>query len=256
MTREKRKHLKILTTDIETAPNGSWVFDLWNQNISLNQLRENVRILCFAAKWLDSDEVLFYSEFHHDADTMIQKAHELLTEADAVVTYNGDSFDLKHFNREFFVRDMAPPKPYAKIDLYKIVKQQFRFASNKLDHVAQQIDIGSKVKHAGFNLWVRCMNGEYQAWEEMKTYNMQDVLLTEDLYSKVLPWITNHPNQALFPDEEDDTLVDLCPNCGSLELRKEGFKVVQTRRYQQYQCKSCGAWSRSTRAEDGVEVRS
>ena len=250
--------MKILTVDIETAPTGAWVFDLWNQNISLNQMRENARIMCFGAKWYESDEpTMFFSEFHDGADTMIGTAHELLEEADAVVTYNGDAFDLKHFNREFFLREMRPPKPYAKIDLYKIVKQNFKFSSNKLDHVAQQIDIGSKVKHAGFGLWVRCMNNDFQAWEEMKKYNIQDVELTEDLYTRILPWIGNHPNHAMYPDDDEDEspIGDICPNCSSTRLEKRGFRVVQTRRYQQYQCKDCGSWSRSTRAEDGVEVR-
>ena len=46
------------------------------------------------------------------------------------------------------------PSPFVQIDLLKNRKAA-RFASNKLDHVAQQLGVGAKVKHEdGRNAWL------------------------------------------------------------------------------------------------------
>jgi hypothetical protein len=69
-----------------------------------------------------------------------------------------------------------------------ITKANFLFPSNKLDYVAQKLDVGAKVKHSGFKLWIRCMAGDKKAWKEMKEYQIQDVNLLVDLYHELLPW--------------------------------------------------------------------
>ena len=37
-------------------------------------------------------------------------------------------------------------------------------------------------------LWTECLNGNRQAWAEMKRYNIHDVLSTEELYTKIQAW--------------------------------------------------------------------
>ena len=82
-------------------------------------------------------------------------AHDLLSEADVVVHYNGDKFDLPHLNREFVESGLGPPAPYASIDLLKTVKRKFRFPSNKLDYVVQKLRLGAKVSTGGYDLSAR-----------------------------------------------------------------------------------------------------
>jgi len=83
----------------------------------------------------------------------------------------------------------------------------------------------------------------------MEAYNRQDVVLLEPLYERLLPWITNHPNLRLTGDPEG------CPNCGATELRREGFALTATGKYQRWSCKGCGAWSKSGRREAGTDIR-
>jgi len=52
-----------------------------------------------------------------------------------------------------------------------------------------KIKVGAKVKHSGFELWIKCMAGDAKAWKEMKEYQIQDVNLLIDLYEKLRPWI-------------------------------------------------------------------
>jgi hypothetical protein len=190
--------MKILLLDLETSPNMAYVWGLWNQNISIGQMISSTEVICFGARWYGQRKIHF-SSVHHDGKTdMLKAIHELLDEADAVVGWNSAGFDVKHLYREFIENDMLPPSPHKEIDLLRVARSRFRFPSNKLDYVAQKLGMGAKVKHSGFELWIKCLAGDDKAWREMKKYQIQDVNLLVGLYEKFLPWIKNHPNRALL----------------------------------------------------------
>lgn len=222
---------------------------MFKQNIGLNQLVETGEVMCFAAKWYGQEPISFYSSHHHGKKAMVEAAHDILDEADAVIHYNGKRFDIPHLNREFLAEGMVPPSPFAQIDLLNVAKRQFRFTSNKLDHVAQQLGLGSKTSHTGFQLWVDCMAGKEEAWELMKTYNVQDVKLTEEVYDELLPWIPSHPNHRLYHPGAEDTL---CTNCGSEDLKKDGRAYTQVSVFQRYQCRNCGKYLRGNKRLDAA----
>ena len=242
--------MKILLLDIETSPNTAHVWGLWQQNVSINQLMESSYVLCYAAKWLNSDEMLFDSVQQSKPKAMLKGIHGLLNEADAVVHYNGTKFDIPTLNKEFLLHRYSPPSPYKQIDLLRVVRSQFRFPSNKLDYVAQRLGLGQKHAHEGHELWVKCMNGDKDAWKRMADYNIQDVILLEDLYNTLLPWIKNHPNKNLHSDNP------CCPTCGDTHIQKRGTAVSATGTYQRYQCRACGSWSQGIKAtKKNVEVK-
>ena len=233
--------MKILLLDIETAPNLAAVFGLFNQNISIHNILESGYTLCWAAKWLGEDEIHFDSIYNSRPRTMIKRMHRLLSQADAVIHYNGTKFDIPTLNREFLMMDMAPPAPYKQIDLLRTVRNRFRFASNKLDYVARQLGIGAKVQHKGTELWLGCMNKDPESWEQMEEYNRMDVVLLEKLYERVLPWVRNHPNMSVFYRDE------VCPHCASKDYQKRGLAHTTAGIYQRYKCKDPGAWFRGNK---------
>lgn len=247
------KQPRILALDIETAPHTAHVWSLWRQTVSLSQLRETGRVLCFAWRWLgEAQQTQFISERGKNGrEKMLAEAHKLLSEADIVVTYNGAKFDIPTLNKEFLEDGYDPPAPYKQVDLYKTIKRNFRFASNKLDHVAKQLGIRTKIRHSGHELWVRCMEGDEAAWKKMEKYNKRDVLILDKLYHRLLPWIGGHPNVTLYSEA---TSLDRCPVCASKSLTKRGFATSKAFRYQRYQCNGCGSWSRSRRYDKEVAV--
>lgn len=242
---------KILIIDIETSPNLADVWGLWNQNVSLNQLREVTGVICWAAKWHGEKKVEFASDFHDGHHEQLGAAWTLLDQADAVVGHNVDQFDLKHLKREFLLNGFTPPSPYLIIDTLKIVKSQFRFSSNKLQHISTQLGQRGKVQHSGHDLWVKCMAGDPKAWEQMKKYNIGDVLETEDVFDKIRPWAPQSmtPNLALH-----GASLDGCPRCGG-ELAPRGFTHTAVSTYQRYRCADCGSWSRGKYALNRSELR-
>lgn len=239
--------IKILTIDIETRPSLAYVWGLWDQNVGLNQVEEFGTVLSWAAKWYGEKKVHFASDYHDGHDAMIERAWQMLDEADVVVGYNSKSFDMKHLNREFVLADMPPPSHYADVDLLSVVKQRFKFASNKLQHIAVELGIGSKIQHDGFDLWVGCMRNEEKAWRTMKQYNMQDVVLTEQVYERLLPWIKNHPHQGLYDGD-----LDACPRCGHEDLVVNRYYRTRTGKYRIMQCKACGGYSKDSKVIEKV----
>jgi DNA polymerase elongation subunit (family B)/predicted RNA-binding Zn-ribbon protein involved in translation (DUF1610 family) len=234
--------MKILLLDIETSPNTAHVWGLWQQNVSISQLQESSYVMCWSAKWLGDKTVYFDSVHQSKPDKMLAQIYKMINEADAVVHYNGTKFDIPTLNKEFLLHGFAPPAPYKQIDLLRTVRSQFRFPSNKLDYVAQRLDLGSKTAHEGHSLWVKCMAGDKAAWRTMEKYNKQDVVLLEKVYHRILPWIKNHPNHNLFSEGDH-----VCPTCSSKRLQKRGNARTISGVYQRYQCQDCGSWSRSTK---------
>jgi hypothetical protein len=227
--------MKILFLDLETSPNLAYVWGLWNQNIAITQIESSTEVICWGARWLGSDKVIFKSVHHHGKKTMLDELHRIMDEADVLIGWNSAAFDSKHIKREFIENGYLPPSPWLELDLMRVVKGQFKFPSNKLDYVAQKLGVGAKVKHSGFQLWLDCMAGNKKAWVEMKEYQIQDVNLLIDLYYILLPWIKNHPH--IGASEGNPTG---CRNCGSLGIMKYGHRFTNTGKYQRYLCKECG----------------
>jgi hypothetical protein len=222
---------KILLLDIETAPATAYVWKLFDENISLDQLITPSRMLCWAAKW--------YGGGYHGADErdgrrqMLEPLHGLLSEADAVVTYNGERFDLPKINGEFVVAGMRPVPPTPSIDLYKTAKQ-LGYQSNKLMFVAKHLGIGEKISTEGFKLWRDVMAGSEEAWARMLRYNKQDVALLENLYAELRPFIRSHP--AMYVDD------GACIACGSPRVHLRGSRRTRASSVERMQCQDCGAW--------------
>lgn len=236
-----------MTLDIETAPNTASVWGLWQQNVGLPQLLESGYVLCFAAKWEHEDKVRF-----HKGPGLVRAAHKLLTEADVVVHYNGTKFDIPWLNTEMVRAGLTPPAPFAQVDLCAVVKQRFRFPSNKLEYVASELLGQGKAATGGHGTWLGCMAGDRAAWDRMEFYNRQDVLVTEKLYQHLKPWIPRLPNPRLY----DGAVAEhTCPQCGSDDIRKRGTAYTALSSYQRYVCNRCGRWGRGKNLIQGVNVR-
>jgi DNA polymerase elongation subunit (family B) len=247
--------MKILTIDIETSPHDAYAWGLWQQNIGLAMLKSPTRVISWSAKWYDEDEVMWASEYHHGREEMIREAYELVNEADVIVGYNSKAFDMKHLSREFIELDLVPPTPYHDVDLLTVVRKNFKFASNKLDYVAGVLLGEHKLSTGGFGLWAACLKGSKKAWNTLVDYNIADVELTERLYDKLKGWITNHPNHALYVEDQDALI---CRNCGGSHVVSKGqeYSTTGVFAYQRYKCRDCGANLRGRKNMKGTFKKS
>lgn len=227
---------RILLLDIETAPATAYVWKLFDENISLDQLISPSRILCWAAKWFRGP--MHTADERGNRKGMLKALHVLLSEADAVVTYNGDRFDIPKVNGEFLLAGLSPVQPTPSIDLYRTTKQ-LGYQSNKLMFVSKHLGIGQKVETHGFKLWRDVVEGDAKAWDKMIRYNRQDVVLLERLYKKVLPYIKTHP--SLYVGH------GVCPACGHKKLHRRGARQTRVFEIDRLHCPSCNSWSSGDR---------
>ena len=228
---------KILVLDIEWAPALVYTFDMWNSNASPDKVIDHGGMLCFCAHWYGSKEYMFFSKWQHGRDGMAKAALTLLTEADAVVTYNGVRYDIPKITGEIVLAGLAPPPKVAQIDLLKTV-QKFGFNMNRLGYVGPLLGLGKKEKHEGFMLWREVLEGKPKAQAKMQKYCIKDVKLTVQLYNKIKPFIQDHPVLRTG---------DGCPACSSTKTQKRGPRVTRHYRIQRNQCTDCGHWFETTK---------
>ena len=228
---------KVLIFDIETSPMLAYVWGFYKQFISPSQVVQPTEMLCYSAKWLGEKTVFFDSQQGEADDKRVcETMIDLFDKADIVVAHNGQGFDEKVLRARWLHHGFVPPRPYKSVDTLKIAKT-LRTGCNKLDYLAQYLGVGRKMEHEGFALWTKCLAGDRKAWQRMEAYNIQDVLILEDVYLKMRAWDKRHPNIALYyPDDKER-----CTVCGSTTMKtltKKAMTAVSI--FASYRCNSCG----------------
>lgn len=233
---------RILLIDIETIADQCWCWQRYETDV-IKVIRHG-HLLTFAYKWLGGRCVVRGQDDYSDYvpkttnDTgLLKELWDLLNEAEVVIAHNGKAFDTKYIHKRFIVNGMPPPSPYKVIDTKNEIKKVARFGSNSLDQLSQELGLGRKLDHEGWELWEGCYNGDPKSWRKMKAYNKHDVELLEGLYLKLRPWIRT--NLAIYSDGI------ACPHCQSDQVHRRGKQRNTTTEYHRIWCKNCGGWSRT-----------
>ena len=230
---------RILLWDVETSPLVVTTWGLFKPHLSHDNIQQESLVICAAWKWLGQEEVgsVGVNPARPKNDRrVITTLHRVLQEADVLVAHNGDKFDLRKFNARAIYYGMDPLRDIPTIDTLKVARRVASFNSNRLDYLGKFLCGVGKIK-TDYDLWLRVMDGDQVALDQMMEYNRGDIIVLEKVYNRLRPYMKKHPNASLYREEH------CCPTCGSTNLQKRGFKFQQTTRREAYQCKDCGAWS-------------
>lgn len=255
MATSAKDGLKVLLYDTESFPNIGYTWGAYDQNV-IKIAR--ARMVCSVAwQWYPAKETRVlalcdlpgYSPEKPDNKALIKMFGKVISEADVVVGHNVDEFDNPMVNTDLIKHgEIAPPR-HRTIDTLKLLRTRFRFNSNKLDDVCQELGIGKKVPHEGFGLWERCMKGDLKAWAKMKQYNRHDVdPLLRGLYERLRSWYRNHPNLSLAEPRP------CCPFCKHPVLSSDGWRHTQAQSYRRMICQKCHSRSKMIKKPDGSFV--
>lgn len=234
---------RIAFYDLENAPSLGWYYDRWREG-NIVQDEADWFLLSFSYQWLGEKKVHVralcdypgYEKNKTDDTPLVRDLHKLFDEADVLVAHNGDRFDRRKANARFLGCNLLPPSDYRTVDTLKIARRQFMLTSNKLGDLGDFLGLGSKIPTIGFKLWRRCIDGDPQAWALMKRYNKRDVALLAQVYDRLKPWATNHPDLRAYSGRPG------CPTCQSTNVQRRGVRVQKTRKYERYHCQDCGTW--------------
>lgn len=237
----QKRNAKILFYDIEVTPILGYAYGTYNTN--LLEIVQHPYMLCFSYRWNYENKtksvalVDFPARYKKDPTDdydLAKTLQRLLSEADIVVGHNVGNFDNKVAISRIMVHELPTVPPVKKVDTLMIARQTGRFSSNKLDILAQQLNIGRKTKETHGQLWQACIAGDKKAWKKMIKYCNQDVNLVVSLYDRFLPYINNHPNIATLTQKPD-----CCPKCGSTKLESKGIRTTNIGTYRRYICHNC-----------------
>jgi predicted RNA-binding Zn-ribbon protein involved in translation (DUF1610 family) len=250
-----------LVYDIENTHMVVATFSLFKPIIPPENIINESSIICISYKWVGEEDVHTISvadsprKFKkniHDDKAVVDKFLKVMRSADFYVAHNGDAFDAKIIGTRALTHGFPPLPKKPTVDTLKVARKVARFASNKLDYLGAVLGVGRKI-HTSNELWLRVLRGDIDAVHEMERYNVQDVLLLDNVYQLIRPYMNNHPNMNLFTSDE----INICPTCGSPNLKKEGVRhnVSRTAAKQTYSCKDCGSWCHSKLTKESVDVR-
>lgn len=249
-----KKVPKYLLLDIETLPCTVYVWGLFKQRIPHTNIVTDWCVLSWKAKWLYGAEmmgdILTPEETKTQDDSRIlQSIWYLLEDCDCVIAHNGKKFDIRKLNARFWHHKMKPPSPYQIIDTLKESQKILGTTSHRLDYLGKYMVNQGKME-TNFDLWIRCFHGEQEALDYMFAYNEEDVVLLEEIYLELRPWIKSHPNYAIF----SEATVPCCTYCGSDDIGDAGIYTTPAGRFVSKRCGECGGifrerYSDLTRAE-------
>lgn len=237
---------RIVHVDIETMFNivAAWRCG-FKLNIGPNSIISERYMLGFSWIWEGEDKSKIKRCFIPDTKEgkkdirddsgVIKQLFEVLDEADVVVAYNGDRFDIPWFNGRALMHGVLPPSYYRTIDLYKVVKNKFGLNSNKLEYVNKVLGFEGKDSMC-FQDWMDCWNGNLFAFDKMGKYCDRDVLAMRETYHKIRGWIHRH---VPIGDIRADG-VPTCNACGKTTMIKYGYYPTAKGRFQRMRCTSCG----------------
>jgi hypothetical protein len=245
------KLARTLIFDIETRPILAYVWGRWQQDVL--RVVEDREILCVGWKWLGERTVHClgvwdfkgYRPGKTDQDWNLCKViSTLFDEADIVVAHNGKSFDVPIVNARIAHYDYKPGdlySPFRQIDTKVLASRKMGFTSNSLKDLAIAMGLTPKLDPGGIQTWLDVMAGDEKAQAKMVRYNKRDIVTLEEIYLKLRPFDSYHPNIAVASG-----IPLACPICGG-GTNPRGWRYLKAYRARQYRCESCGHTSQGER---------
>lgn len=230
----------ITLLDTENAPNYAATWGIHEQRVRYTDIIQEWFFLSAQWKILGDKSVSSISVLddpkrfikdHTDDYIVVKTVHDLIENTDVLVGHNIKGHDLKKLYAKFIEHRLPPPKTPFIVDTLAW-SRKFGFTSRKLGDLCTKLGLENKLEHEPgiFNLAGR---GDVKAIRKVVRYGIGDIPTLEQLYLRLRPYITNHPNHNKFTKER------CCPNCGGEKFQKRGMSRDGSQ--QTYACYDCRA---------------
>lgn len=225
---------------------------LLHRRINVDEVLEWPRTICLAWRRLGTRKVLFSAEWQeHGYAGMLRDAWNAYDEADIIVGHNVAAFDTKHLNTGWRDLGLTPPSPFKTVDTLTSARRAFGDESMQLVALTARLGIATKTDKYDVDTARAAVAGDVKAQRKLAAYNKGDIVASEELYLKLLPWIQGHPHHALY--NLDDR--DVCARCGGWDLERRGYAYTPLGKFRQFKCRQCGGWSRGKKNLAAIGTR-
>lgn len=232
------KYPRTVIYDIEVSPCQGWFWQTGTQYIGAHNIREAGKIICISYRFMDwpKGKVKSLKWDKNQCDKkMVHKFYEEVKDAELLVGHNGDQFDKKWINVRLAAHGLPTLKFNETEDTLKQVRKQFKLPSYRLDFLCKYFKIGGKLATTS-DLWEEIVfNNCKKKLKEMVEYCNNDVLILEELYRTIYPYVDHKMNLAVMHRDPS-----ICPQCASTNIIKRGFKYLKSGIFQRYTCNECG----------------
>lgn len=208
-----RKHVtdvmkKTTFLDIETSLVKAYTFRTGMQRINIDQMVEGDQTKLLTAAWgtwhdlytKGSDGVKSVSNHHRkssfkkdplDDTYVLRQLWEVLDKSDVIVAHNA-AFDRGWIEGRFMDLGWKQPSKYYVYCTFRAL-HGLNGNSKKLDYLSQKLIGTKKVAHEGMPLWIKCSEGDVEAFEKMEEYNIGDIYDTlYKVFMRTAPYIPRH----------------------------------------------------------------
>lgn len=239
---------KIVLFDLETLPNLKEVMKVFPQLSAYPGLTLKAQInsiIVFGYKIYGDKKAQAISAWDfpswkkdvNDDYELCKQSYEILKDADAIITHNGKRFDWKFLKTRLLYHELPALPEIRHIDTCAENKRNLFTFNNRLNTIAQMFTKEEKMENGGWSLWCDVMERDPKAQKLMTEYCKQDVMVLEEVFKKLRPFIKNLPNYNIYQPGK----TRLCPSCGSTRLKKHGMRTTKVSSYQRYICWDCGS---------------
>ena len=242
-TLKKLNEENLLFFDIETSyytlKIRAWQLKNYTSYFNPDTIEREKEIICISYKWQYEDKV-HTLDWRMGEKQMLKEFIKIMGEADECIGHNGDNFDIKEIRTRCIFHGVLMFPTYRTLDTLKKSRSSFRFASNKLDYIGKFFGVGGKLSHSGFQLWQDVVEGDKEtsdkALNEMIEYCERDVILLEDVFFVLTPFITHNNNFAVLKGGEKWE----CPDCASGDVKMHHtYTTAMGIVRRNMQCNSC-----------------
>jgi len=237
----EQKPFKRLFFDIETSYVKANLWRQGKQYVRPEQIVTEKKIICISYKWQGENKVYSVQwDDKHSDKKLVKDFVKILGQADEIIAHNGDRFDIKELRTRAILNGVLMFPKYRTLDTLKKARKYFNFTSNKLDLLGNYFNVGRKLDHEGFTLWEKTVEGtkaeQKKYLAKMVSYCEQDVILLEDVFSVLTPYIDHNTNLAVLKGGRKWQ----CPECASKSVKlshTDTTPMGYIKRYMTCKCK-------------------
>lgn len=218
------------------------------QNIGHHQIiaDKKISVICYMVEGEKKVHALTWDESRDDTK-MLTDFVEVVKQYPIVVAQNGDNFDVKVIRGRCWLASATPLPDLTTLDTLKMSRQNFKLTSHRLDYMSKAVGSSGKIG-TDFQLWVDVENGDKRALAQMVKYCKKDVLELREVFLSMLPYCVKLPHNLgkLFGKTPPYGAIQ-CGQCGSVDVRKDGFAHKGQGKFQRYSCNQCGFYGRDNK---------